>query len=429
MDRRFNLKAEAEVLGAVIKENKLIHEIYDFLLPEDFYDKKNKLIYTSIRNLHENSSPVTVVTLTETLKDNLAEAGGISYLSELIASSLSGEHIKTYSEIIKDKANLRRFISCSNNATKEAHDGNKPIGEIISDFENTINLIKAGGKRHSGDIKEGIDKFLGDMEAVRNGEKALSSISSGYKNLDHILGGFERQELMIIAGRPSMGKSAVSMNLALSTAIRGKSKVAYFSIEMSKKQCFQRIAAALCKISMNKIKRSILNEEEFSKVKNTIEKLLTYNFKLYDSVVYLEDIKSECYRLKESGGLDVVFIDYLQIIGLQTSFSNRNLEVANISSQLKRMAKELDITVICLSQINRATETRVDKRPILADLRDSGAIEQDADTVMFVYRHAYYEPAEAKEDEIELLIAKARQGETGVIPMKWSGTYQKIEEK
>ncbi|MPM26698.1 Replicative DNA helicase [bioreactor metagenome] len=429
MDRRFNLKAEAEVLGAVIKENKLIHEIYDFLLPEDFYDKKNKLIYTSIRNLQESSSPITVVTLTEALKDNLAEAGGISYLSEIIATSLSGEHIKTYSEIIKDKANLRRFISCSNNATKEAHDGNKPIGEIISDFENTINLIKAGGKKHSGDLKEGIDSFLGDMEAIRKGEKALSSISSGFKTLDQILGGFERQELMIIAGRPSMGKSAVSMNLALATAIRGKSKVAYFSIEMSKKQCFQRIAAALCKISMNKIKRSNLNEEEFLKVKNTIEKLSTYNFKLYDSVVYLEDIKSECYRLKESEGLDVVFIDYLQIIGLQTSFSNRNLEVANISSQLKRMAKELDITVICLSQINRATETRVDKRPILADLRDSGAIEQDADTVMFVYRHAYYEPEEGKEDEMELLIAKARQGETGTIPMKWSGTYQKIEEK
>lgn len=429
MDRRFNLKAEAEVLGAVIKENKLIHEIYDFLLPEDFYDKKNKLIYTSIRQLQESSSPITVVTLTEVLKDNLAEAGGISYLSELIATSLSGEHIKTYSEIIKDKANLRRFISCSNNATKEAHDGNKPIGEIIIDFENTINLIKAAGKRHSGDLKEGIDNFLGDMEAVRKGEKALSSISSGFKTLDHILGGFERQELMIIAGRPSMGKSAVSMNLALSVAIRGKSKVAYFSIEMSKKQCFQRIAAALCKISMNKIKRSILSEEEFSKVKNTIEKLSAYNFKLYDSVVYLEDIKSECYRLKESEGLDVVFIDYLQIIGLQTSFSNRNLEVANISSQLKRMAKELDITVICLSQINRATETRVDKRPILADLRDSGAIEQDADTVMFVYRHDYYEPGEGKEDEMELLIAKARQGETGTIPMKWSGAYQKIEEK
>ncbi|EQB87889.1 replicative DNA helicase [Clostridium punense] len=429
MDRRFNLKAEAEILGAVIKENKLIHEIYDFLLPEDFYDKKNKLIYTSIRQLQEKNSPITVVTLTEALKDSLAEAGGISYLSELIATSLSGEHVKTYSEIIKDKANLRRFISCSNNATKEAHDGNKPIGEIISDFENTINLIKAGGKRHSGDLKEGIDNFLGDMEAVRKGEKALCSISSGFKTLDHILGGFERQELMIIAGRPSMGKSAVSMNLALSAAIGGKSKVAYFSIEMSKKQCFQRIAAALCKISMNKIKRSILNEEEFSRVKSTIEKLSTYNFKLYDSVVYLEDIKSECYRLKESEGLDVVFIDYLQIIGLQTSFQNRNLEVANISSQLKRMAKELDITVICLSQINRATETRIDKRPILADLRDSGAIEQDADTVMFVYRHAYYEPTEAKEDELELLIAKARQGETGVIPMKWSGAYQKIEEK
>lgn len=428
MDRRFNLKAEAEVLGAVIKENKLIHEIYDFLLPEDFYDKKNKLIYTSIRNLYERDTPITVVTLTEDLMESLGDAGGITYLSQVIASSLSGEHIKTYSEIIKDKANLRRFISCSNNATKEANEGDKSIGEIISDLESTINLIKTGGKRHSGELKEGIDNFIGDIEAVRRGKKALSSISSGYKNLDHILGGFERQELLIIAGRPSMGKSAVSMNLALATAIRGKSKVAYFSIEMSKKQCFQRIAAALCKIPMNKIKRANLKEEEFSRVKNTIEKLSNYNFKLYDSVLYLEDLKSECYRLKESEGLDVVFIDYLQIIGLQTFFSNRNLEVSNISSQLKRMAKELDITVICLSQINRATETRVDKRPILADLRDSGAIEQDADTVMFVYRHAYYEPEEAKEDELELLIGKARQGETGVIPMKWSGAYQKMEE-
>lgn len=429
MDRRFNLKAEAEVLGAVIKENKLIHDIYDFLLPEDFYDNKNKLIYSAIRVLQESSTPITIVTLTETLKEKLTEAGGITYLSELIASSLSGEHIKTYSEIIKDKSNLRKFISCSSIATKEAHDGNKSIGEIISDFETTINLIKTQGKRHSGDLKEGIETFIGHMDAVRKGEKAIASISTGYKNLDHILGGFERQELMIIAGRPSMGKSAVSMNLALATAIKGKSKVAYFSIEMSKKQCFQRIAAALCKISMNKIKRSNLNEEEFSKVKNTIEKLSNYNFKLYDSVLYLEDIKSECHRLKENEGLDVVFIDYLQIIGLQSSFSNRNLEVSNISSQLKRMAKELDITVVCLSQINRATETRVDKRPILSDLRDSGAIEQDADTVMFVYRHAYYEPEEAKEDELELLIGKARQGETGVIPMKWSGAYQKMEER
>lgn len=429
MDRRFNLEAEVEVLGAVIKENKLIHDIYDFLLPEDFYDNKNKVIYSAIRELHESGHPITIVTLTETLKEKLDDAGGVTYLSEVISSSVTGEHIKTYSEIIKDKYNIRKFISCSNNATKEAHDGSKTIGEIISNFESTINLIKAQGKRHSGDIKEGVENFIGEMDAVRKGEKTLSSISSGYKALDNILGGFERQELMIIAGRPSMGKSAVSMNLALGTAIKGKNKVAYFSIEMSKKQCFQRIAAALCKISMNKIKRSNLNEEEFSKVKNTIEKLSNYNFKLYDSVIYLEDIKSECYRLKENEGLDVVFIDYLQIIGLQSSFSNRNLEVSNISSQLKRMAKELDITVICLSQINRATETRVDKRPILADLRDSGAIEQDADTVIFVYRHAYYEPEEAKEDELELLIGKARQGETGIIPMKWSGAYQKMEER
>jgi replicative DNA helicase len=429
MDRRFSLEAEVEVLGAIIKENKLIHDIYDFLLPEDFYDNKNKAIYSAIRKLHESGLPITLVTLTETLREKLDDAGGVTYLSEVISSSVTGEHIKTYSEIIKDKSNIRKFISCSNNATKEAHDGNKTIGEVISDFESTINLIKTQGKRHSGDIKEGVENFIGDMDAVRKGEKTLSSISSGYKKLDNILGGFERQELMIIAGRPSMGKSAVSMNLALGTAIKGRNKVAYFSIEMSKKQCFQRIAAALCKISMNKIKRSNLNEEEFSKVKNTIEKLSNYNFKLYDSVLYLEDIKSECYRLKENEGLDVVFIDYLQIIGLQSSFSNRNLEVSNISSQLKRMAKELDITVVCLSQINRATETRVDKRPILADLRDSGAIEQDADTVMFVYRHAYYEPEEAKEDELELLIGKARQGETGIIPMKWSGAYQKMEER
>ncbi|MEG0772641.1 replicative DNA helicase [Clostridium sp.] len=428
MDRRFNLEAESEVLGAIIKENKLMQEIYDFLSPEDFYDEKNKIIYSAMRELHENISPITLITLKEVLGEKLPLVGGISYLSQVIASSVTGAHVKTYSEILKDKANLRRFISCSNNASQQAHDGNKTIGEIINELETTINHIKGQGKRHNGDIKEGVETFIGDIEAIRNGEKSLSSNSTGYKSLDRILGGFEKQELMIIAGRPSMGKSAVSMNLALATAIKGKNKVAYFSIEMSKNQCFQRIAAALCKIPMNKVKRSNLTEEEFTKVKSHIEKFSTYNFKLYDSVLYLEDIKSECLRLKEKEGLDVVFIDYLQIIGVQGTFGNRNLEVSNISSQLKRMAKELDITVVCLSQINRATETRVDKRPILADLRDSGAIEQDADTVMFVYRHAYYEPEEAKEEDMELLIGKARQGETGMIPMKWSGTYQRMEE-
>ncbi|MBM7871392.1 replicative DNA helicase [Clostridium pascui] len=426
INRFYNLETEVNILGAILKDNNALCSVIDFLDSDDFYNARHKLIYGAIVNLYERDIPIDLVTISDKLGESLPEAGGISYLSEVYTSYLPVYNAKYYGEIIKEKSNLRKMINLLELKKKELQDKDKSCDDIVDSLEDAFLKLRTKDNVQDGNTEEALIQVTEMLQRRYENGGDIPGISTGYRVIDKMLGGLNKEEFIILAARPSMGKTAMSLNIALNTAINENAKVAFFNLEMGKKQIIERALSALGEINCSSIKTGALKDEEWAKIMKVSNDLSRSSLYIYDKVFTLRSIIAECKRLKIQKGLDIVIIDYLQLVNTEERSESRNLDISKISRQLKLLAKELEITIIALSQLSRAPEARANHRPMLSDLRESGSLEQDADVVMFLYRDAYYNPDAENKDILENIVAKNRNGQVGIARLEWKPEYQKV---
>lgn len=425
-----NNAAEQAILGAMLVYPSVTTEVLDQgLLREDFYLDMHGRIFNAMSYLIDHGKPIDPTTLITRLSDTeeLSLVGGADYIVSLCDSAISSANIVEYINIVQNKAYARRIILAAEEIVNEGFDGTLELDELIDSAEKRI--LDVTRKRKASNFKSSgmvVRDVINEIAALRGAKNHLTGIDTGYVDLDRITNGFQRGDLIILAARPSMGKTAFALNVALNSAERNDGAVAIFSLEMPAEQLMRRMLSAKSSIEGNKLRTGYFkNDEEFNRLNEAATEMAATKLFIDDSaVVKISDIFSKCRKLKNEHGLDLVLIDYLQLIaGSGKHSDNRQQEVSDISRSLKALARELNVPVIALSQLSRSVETRNDKRPMLSDLRESGAIEQDADIVMFLYRDDYYEKDEEKKNadqvETELDIQKHRNGAVGKIRLQF----------
>ncbi|KEO81329.1 replicative DNA helicase [Tumebacillus flagellatus] len=425
-----HIEAEQAVLGAVMLEADAIVTVQEMLSVPDFYRKSHQLIYEAILQLAESGEPVDVVTVSKMLSDNgqIEEIGGVAYLANLANSVPTAANVDHYASIVKEKSVLRRLI---NTATKIAATGYQggDVNEMISDAEKRIMEISQAGSINKGftQIKDVLLDTFERIEFLYNNRGGVTGISSGYPDLDRMTNGFNRSDLIILAARPAVGKTAFALNLATNVAARAGQTVAIFSLEMGKEQLVQRILCAEANIDAGRMRSGMLDEDDWPKLTMAVGALSETPIFIDDTPgITVHDIRAKCRRLKAEHGLGLILIDYLQLISGSGRSDSRQQEVSEISRTLKLIARELDVTVIALSQLSRSVEQRQDKRPMMSDLRESGSIEQDADIVSFLYRDDYYNPESERKNIVEFIIAKQRSGPTGTVELVFLKNFNKF---
>jgi replicative DNA helicase len=424
----YNLEAERNILGLILLDNNNYLEVLNILSPEDFYFDKHKLIYKSMQQLFSKSSPIDLINLSNHLGNNLPEAGGLTYISVLINSVINTHNIVSYADIVKEKSRLRLLDKMLKAVQNSMYKEIPQSLHIINNIQSEISAIEKKSSAESGEIKLIMEEFIDLLECRWKDQGSLQGISTGYKFLDNMLEGFLKQDFIILAARPSMGKTSMALNLALNAALAGNASVAFFNLEMGKIQLVERALSICSHIPSKAVKKAQFNDEQWVEVLQLASTLANSKLFLYDKIYTLQGIRAQCKKLKIQSDLKVVFIDYLQLISNTSRTENRNQDISKISRELKLLAKELDITVVALSQLSRATEGRLNHRPVLSDLRDSGSIEQDADAVLFLYRDEYYNKDTEDKDIIECIVSKNRNGSVGTKKLNWHKVTQKIFE-
>lgn len=424
----YAIEAEQSVLGSILLDKDLIIVVIDIVSKEDFYSDQNAEIYDAMLTLFKNSEPIDLITIVNELrKRNLLEkVGGIPYITSLSSAPDFTSHITKYAAIVKEKSILRKLIRTSTDLMQKSYEQSMQIQDILDFAEKSIFDI-AQEKDQRGLVK--IENVLADsfeiLQDLYMRKDKMTGITTGFIDLDRKINGLQKTDLILIAARPAMGKTAFSLNIAQNAAIKGNASVAIFNLEMSKEQLIQRMISSTSHVELNKLKNGNIEDDEWPKI--TTGMGILQNTKIYidDSPgITAVELRSKCRRLKVEKGLDLVLIDYLQLMEGDGRTESRQQEISKISRSLKILAKELECPVIALSQLSRAVEQRSDHRPMLSDLRESGAIEQDADLVMFLYRDDYYNPDSDQKNITEVIIAKHRHGEIGTIPLTWFGQYQ-----
>lgn len=422
----FNQDAEVNLLGSILNKNDVLIET--MLDTKDFYKLEHQIIYNAMLELYRSNKPIDITTLATHLKHSLKEVGGVTYLGGLLNTVNNIRNAKAYAEIIKDFSNKRFIFENLHLALKEIEQGAN-TEEIKTNLLDKLHKINTANNDDDGNIEKGLEETIEEIEKAFKFGGDITGIKTHYSILDKVLNGLNKQDFIILAARPSMGKTAFALNLFKNVGVRSKAKTALFNLEMSKAQMYKRLLSIITGIEMDKVKKGLLNDKEWTEISNTSGLLaqLKNSIRVFDKVMTLNGIIAECKKMSKQGGLDVVIIDYLQLISINGKQS-REQEVSSISRQLKMLAKELDCTVIALSQLSRACEARTNKRPMLSDLRESGSIEQDADIVMFLYRDEYYNPDTEDKDNIECIISKNRNGELGTIDFTWIPQLQRVSE-
>lgn len=417
-------ETEQTLLGCVINDIGKFIEIDDLLDESDFYLSRHKKIYKAIKELINKGDQVDLITLIEHLKtkNELMECGGPSYLTELSTAAINYSNATNYADIIKEKAKRRILIKAGQTLMAKGFDDN--VNSLVEETENKLFEVMNSNKKDIISIQDAMEKTFISLEERYKNKNTLRGITTGFKDIDELSSGLNRSDFIIIAARPSMGKTAFALNIGQAASQFGS--VAVFSIEMSTDQLMDRLLAARCLIDYGNIKQGNLNDDEFNKIIK--ESVVLKNRKMFidDESRLINDIKAKCRKLKIQKGLDVVIIDYLQLIRTTLKTNSREQEVSYISQELKALAKELNITVIALSQLSRAPEQRTDHRPILSDLRESGSIEQDADIIHFLYRDEYYNKETEDKNIAEVITAKNRNGVTTTTKLVWLGQYQRF---
>lgn len=420
----YNQEAEQSVLGAIFLSKIALQKAVEALDKEVFYIDANSKIFDVIKSLSQKQIPVDMTTVTSELKkrDWLNQIGGIEYLSEIINSVPTAANIEEYIKIVDDCAILRRLIEVSTNIVTECYTQNFSVPEILEMAQKNINnVIKTQRGTEFRTIQEVLYETQKNIEKLSQTHGEITGLPTGFYDLDKKTSGFHPNELIILAARPGMGKTAIGLNIATNIAINAKKVVALFNMEMGAEQLAMRMLSSVGQIENNKLKDGRLEHEDWKKLNEAISRLADTKMYLDDTPgITINEIRSKCRKLATSDdGLGVIIIDYLQLIsGTSKGNINRQQEVSDISRGLKTMAMELGVPVIALAQLSRSVEAREDKRPLLSDLRESGSIEQDADIVAFLFNEAYYKKELAIDEntvKAELIIAKHRNGSTGTI--------------
>ena len=427
-----NLESERAILGILLMgEEEDWDEVASFLKAEDFFQPAHKTIFSHIQELYKKGQSADPVTIANSLKksENLDQIGGASYLSDLIHQLTSKANIKAYANITAEKSMLRKVIHKSEEFIQKAYKEDYSKIEHFMDYLES-EIFKLGDNKGNAELvplNTLVEGGLKKLEDLYHKKISLTGLSSSFPALDSLTSGFQPSELIILASRPSMGKTALSLNIALYNALQKKKKVAFFSLEMSKEAVLMRLLSSLSQINLSQIMSGQIAEGRWSELIASAAQLSDTNFYIDDSSPLSPyEIRSKSRRLKARQGLDLIVVDYLQLMQLPEKSETREREVSEMSRLLKSFAKELKIPVITLSQLNRGVETRSNRRPILSDLRESGAIEQDADLIMMLYREDYYE--EGTGDGLaEVIINKQRNGPTGTVKLKWLPKFGSFE--
>ncbi|MDF2960530.1 MAG: helicase, partial [Paenibacillus sp.] len=416
-----NLEAEQAVLGAILLDSDSLVTAMERISGDDFYRTSHQRIFESMIELAEENEPIDLITLTARLqnKQELEDIGGIKYLSELANAVPTAANIDYYAQIVEEKSMLRRLIRAATNIVTEGYSSTDEVGDLLSDAEKRILEIS---QRRSNTgfiaIRDVLMEVFDKVEFLYNNKGGTTGIKSGFLDLDKMTAGFQRSDLIIVAARPSVGKTAFALNIAQNVGVREKQTVAIFSLEMGAAQLVQRMICAEANVDATRMRTGFLESDDWEKLTMAIGALSEANIYIDDSPsVTVADIRAKCRRLKQERGLGMILIDYLQLIHGRGKGDNRQQEVSEISRTLKQIARELDVPVIALSQLSRGVEQRQDKRPMMSDLRESGSIEQDADIVAFLYRDDYYDKESEKKNIIEIIIAKQRNGPVGTVEL------------
>ncbi|WP_160680383.1 replicative DNA helicase [Clostridium sp. C8-1-8] len=431
-----SVHAEQAVLGWILEYGNM-DELIGVLEDADFYQGAHQFIFASVLNMYKKNKSIDVITVAEELKgmDMLTKIGGVSYLMELKEGYMTSKNILEYAAIVKDKSIKRNFIVASNKVLEEAYKDKVDASELFVKAENSIFNINYSNAKSFETLGSCIEDSMINIEENYGKGGGLIGISTGFNNLDKYLSGFQKTDFIILAARPSMGKTAFALNLA--SNVSEHAQVAIFSLEMSKEQLSHRMLASASRLDLTSVRTGSLKDNEWVKLVSATSRLYKKDIQIDDSAALdVNEIKSKCKKLKFLRGLDVVIIDYIQLVRLKEKTYSREQEVSKVSAALKNMAKELDITVIALSQLSRAPEQRADHRPQLGDLRDSGSLEQDADVIMFLYREEYYNrgsnKSSSKDSEAkniaEVIISKNRNGQVGSTKFVWMCSSQKFGE-
>lgn len=425
-----NMEAEQAVLGALIIDGEAMLSVMEKLRAEDFYRHAHRLIYAAMVELSEEQQPVDLVTITSRLKDKdqLEEVGGVTYLTELANAVPTSANIDYYASIVEEKSILRKLIRTATEIVSSGYRSEEDVTELLSVAEQRImELSNQKSTRDFVPIRDVLMDVFEQVEYLYNHRGGVTGIPSGFIDLDRMTSGFQKNDLIIVAARPSVGKTAFALNIAQNVGVRSKETVAIFSLEMSAAQLVQRIICAESNVDASRLRTGQLENEDWEKMTMAIGTLSEAKIFIDDSPsITVAEIRAKCRRLKREHGLGLVIIDYLQLIHGRGSSENRQQEVSEISRTLKAIARELEVPVIALSQLSRGVEQRQDKRPLMSDLRESGSIEQDADIVAFLYRDDYYNQESEKKNTIEIIIAKQRNGPVGTVELAFLKNYNKF---
>ncbi|MFC7366332.1 MULTISPECIES: replicative DNA helicase [Bhargavaea] len=424
-------EAEQSVIGAIFLEPQALITAAETLVPEDFYRVSHQKIFRTMVTLSDRGEAIDVVTVTEELsaKKELEDVGGISYLTEIANAVPTAANVAYYAKIVEEKALLRRLIRTATGIVEDGFTREDEVDAVLAEAEKK--MMEVASRKNAGDfkhIKDVLVQTYDNIELLHTRKGEVTGIPTGFRDLDHITAGFQRNDLIIVAARPSVGKTAFALNVSQNVATKAGENVAIFSLEMGADQLVMRMLCAEGNIDAQVLRTGALEAEDWRKLTMAMGSLSNAGIYIDDTPgIRVSEIRAKCRRLKQEHGLGMIMIDYLQLIqGSGKPGENRQQEVSEISRSLKGLARELQVPVIALSQLSRGVEQRQDKRPMMSDLRESGSIEQDADIVSFLYREDYYDKETEDQNMIEIIVAKQRNGPTGTVKLAFVKEYNKF---
>lgn len=428
-----NLEAEQSVLGSILLENSAINRVLEILSAGDFYSEAHRKIFNVISDLSERNEPIDLITLSSALKDKsiLDSVGGTTYLASLVDNVPSAANAANYAKIVKEKAILRGLITSATEIIDSCYETGSDVDNILDKAEHRIFEISENKVRQDYfSIRDIVKDSFRSIEDLYSRQQLITGVATGFEKIDDLTAGLQKSELIIIAGRPSMGKTAFALNIALHASMEAQVPTAIFSLEMSKEQLAFRLLSSEAKVDSQRLRKGFLGETDWPK-------LTTAAGRLSDAPLYIDDtaaitvleMKAKSRRLKADRGLGLIVVDYIQLMKSSYAHDSREREISDISRSLKALAKELNVPVVALSQLNRQVESRTNRRPQMADLRESGAIEQDADVIAFIYRDEVYNKSDDNIDKgtAEIIIAKQRNGPTDTVKLAFIDKYTSFE--
>ena len=425
-----SLEAEQSVIGAMIIDKSAIAKSLEKLKEEDFYRDGHKVIFKAIREMFSKDMAVDLVTLLEYLKstDTLEKAGGVTYITEVSSSVITTANLEAYIKIVEDKSLLRKLIKSATNIIEESYNKQDKVDDVLDLAQKKIfDLAEKQGSNDYEPLSNVLERGFLEIERLFNNKGSITGVGSGIRDLDAKTSGFQKGDMVLIAARPSMGKTTFALNIAEHAALREGKSIVIFSLEMSKEQLAYKLLCSEANVDMLKLRTGNLDDEDWERIARATGPLSKAKIYIDDTAgISVMEMRSKCRKIKMEHGIDMILIDYLQLMSGSSQSESRQQEVSEISRSIKALAKEMECPVIALSQLSRAPEQRADHRPMLSDLRESGSIEQDADVVMFLYRDEYYNKETEDKNIGECIIAKQRNGPVGTVKMAWIGAHSKF---